>query len=247
MSLFESFEAKSFRTTKFSSSSDSTVGHRGQGRRRSCNDRLGARHSGRSEGGTPGRYAHDGDLASATRSSGAGPRLPPPYPRRRGWQARGSGDALDPGSDRPGPARMATSTSERDGSRPRVDKRMVLAFSDGRGRGRQPVRLPATAVVVACKDVTLTLFKTDTASRSRPLELSRLDRRKLTARRAARGQILLARFGTLDWMGFAGDGAAVRRLSDSPNWSASLVLGDKAKEHHPRVSTFTWTRDSHET
>jgi len=124
----------------------------------------------------------------------------------------------------------------------RVEKWMVLAFSDAARKRVAAHAITGTAVVVACRDITLTLFKTGHGFAVVTLELSRLDRSKVTAIELLEGQILLARFGTLVWTGIRGDGSAVSppfRLADLVR---SLVVGDKAKAPPERVTSLTYAR-----
>ncbi len=123
----------------------------------------------------------------------------------------------------------------------RTEKRMVLSFNDAARKRLAEHAIASAELVVACKDITLTLFRTGHGFAATTLELSRLDRGKVTAMELLEGQILAARFGTITWTG-TGDGAVASPPFRLAELVRSLVLGDKAEAQPERVTTFTYAQ-----
>lgn len=124
----------------------------------------------------------------------------------------------------------------------RSDKRMVLAFNEAARQRLASQAIAGTGLVVACRDITLTLFKTGHGFAATTLELSRPDRGKITAMELLEGQILAARFGAVTWTAVRGDGAAASPPFRLAQLVRSLVLGEKAEAQPERVTTFTYAQ-----
>lgn len=124
----------------------------------------------------------------------------------------------------------------------RVEKQMFLTFNEAARKRLASYSIASTGLVVACKDITLTLFKTGHGFAATTLELSRADRGKITAMELLEGQIMIGRFGTMVWTDMQGHPSA-----NSPHFRLAelvqqLVLGEKAEALPERVTTFTYAQ-----
>ncbi len=124
----------------------------------------------------------------------------------------------------------------------RVNKRMILSFNDVAQKRLAAYSTVSSGVAVTCKDIKLTLFKTGHGFAATTLELSHLDRGKMSAVELLEAQITIGRFGLIRWADVrnAGspDGAPFRLVE----LIQRLALGDKGTASPERVTTYTYAQ-----
>lgn len=124
----------------------------------------------------------------------------------------------------------------------RVDKCMILSFNDAARQRLAAHSIVSAEIAVACKDITLTLFKTGHGFAATTLELSRLDRGKISALELLEAQITIGRFGTIRWadvLNVGSVGGVTFRLGELVQL---LALGDKGAAAPERVTTYTYAQ-----
>lgn len=124
----------------------------------------------------------------------------------------------------------------------RVAKRMVLSFNEVARKRLVAHSVAATELVVALKDVTLTLFKTGHGFAATTLEFSRPDRGEVSAIELLEGQITIGRFGTIKWENVEGSAPAAAASFRLAELVRCLVLGADDKAVQERVTTFTYAQ-----
>ena len=124
----------------------------------------------------------------------------------------------------------------------RVEKQMLLSFNEAARKRLASYSIASTGLVVACKDIMLTLFRTGHGFAATTLNLSRLDRGKITALELLEGQIMIGRFGTIVWTDMQGHASANSPPFRLAELVQRFVLGEKAEALPERVTTFTYAQ-----
>lgn len=125
----------------------------------------------------------------------------------------------------------------------RIKKRMVLSFNEAAQKRLTDHAIASSGLAVACRDITLTLFKTGHGFAVTTLELFRFDRTPITAMELLEAQIMIVRFGTIAWKaGTDGTGPSCSAPFRLAELVQRLVVGDKAEALPERVTTFTYAQ-----
>jgi len=124
----------------------------------------------------------------------------------------------------------------------RVEKQMFLSFNEAARKRLATYAIASPGLVVSCKDMTLTLFKTGHGFAATTLELSRPDRGKITAIELIEGQISISRFGTMVWTDVENNASAKSQPFRLAELVQRFVLGEKAEALPERVTTFTYAQ-----
>ena len=124
----------------------------------------------------------------------------------------------------------------------RVDKRMILSLSDAAQRRLSAHSIVTAELAVACKGITLTLFKTGHGFAATTLELSRLDRGKVSALELLEAQIAIGRFGMVRWADVLDAGSPGGPAFRLVELVQLLALGTRGAAAPERVTTYTFAQ-----
>lgn len=125
----------------------------------------------------------------------------------------------------------------------RVDKRLALPLSAA-ARGRlERHGIAVDRLTVRITGIDVTLFRTGHGFAATTLELTRADGRALTALELLEAQVLLTRFGTLEWIAADSGEAVAGKPFPLADLVHRLACGeDRPRPSNPRVSTYTYAR-----